>query len=105
MSRRVRPAGDPGPYPPDPPPNVQPKPGGSASLPRLLLVKPDRTGDEILDGLLCERKLSGAEAVAEEVEAPLDAADEGLVRVFFEERRESAYGYKQTSRRSKLRSA
>ncbi len=36
--------------------------------------------------------------VAEEVEAPLDAADEGLVRVLFEERRESAYGYKQLCR-------
>ncbi len=30
----------------------QPKPGGGTRLPRLLLVKPDRTGDEILDGLL-----------------------------------------------------
>ncbi len=37
--------------PPDPTPHVQPKPGGG-QFPRLLLVKPDRTGDEILDGLL-----------------------------------------------------
>ena len=37
---------------PDPAPHVQPKPGGGASLLRLPLVKPDRTGDEILDGIL-----------------------------------------------------
>ncbi len=78
--------------PPDPTPHVQPEPGGGESLPRLLLVKPDGTCHEPFDGLLCERKLSGAEAVAEEVGAPLDPPDEGLVRVFFEERRESAYG-------------
>ena len=38
--------------PPDPSPHVQPKPGGAARLPWLLLVKPDRTGNEILDGIL-----------------------------------------------------
>ncbi len=37
--------------PPDPTPHVRPKPEGAAKLPRLLLVKPDRTGDEFLDGL------------------------------------------------------
>ena len=40
--------------PPDPTSHVQSKPGGGARLPRLLLVKPDRTGDEILDGLLSD---------------------------------------------------
>ena len=40
--------------------------------------------------------------VAEEVEALLDAADEGLVRVFFEERRESAYGYFLPFQRARL---
>ncbi len=38
--------------PPDPAAHVQPKPGGGIGLPRLLLVKPDRTGDGILDGIL-----------------------------------------------------
>ena len=42
--------------------------------------------------------------VAEEVEAPLDAADEDLVRVFFEERRESAYGYTRKWRKLRRRS-
>jgi len=36
--------------PPDPTSHVQSKPGGGGSLPRLLLVKPDGTGDEPLDG-------------------------------------------------------
>ena len=35
----------------DPPLRVQSRPGGGASLPRLLLVKPDCTFDELLDGL------------------------------------------------------
>ncbi len=38
--------------PPDPAPHVQSKPGGGASLTRLLLIKPDGTSDEILNGLL-----------------------------------------------------
>jgi len=38
----------PGPCLADPPPHVQSKPGGGFGLPRLMLVKPDRTGDEIL---------------------------------------------------------
>ena len=42
-------------------PEVQPKPGGGQSLPRLLLVKPDRTGDELLDGLVCNRQLAWPE--------------------------------------------
>jgi len=42
---------DPRPRPTKPTPHVQPKPGGGQSLPRLLLVKPDRTCNELLDGL------------------------------------------------------
>ncbi len=42
----------PRPRPPDPPFHVQSKPGGGFGLPRLLLVKPDRTSNEILDGIL-----------------------------------------------------
>ncbi len=36
--------------------------------------------------------------IAQQVEAPLDLPDEGLVRVFFEERRESAVGYERPQR-------
>ncbi len=54
--------------PPDPAPHVQSKPGGGASLPRLLLIKPDGTGDEFLYG-------------AQEIEAFFDPPDEDLVRV------------------------
>jgi len=36
--------------PSDPTPHVLPKPGGGQRLPRLLLVEPDRTFDEVLDG-------------------------------------------------------
>ena len=39
------------PSPPDPTSHVHSKPGGGESLPRLLLVKPEGTFDELLDGL------------------------------------------------------
>ena len=66
--------------PPDPSPHVQPKPGGAARLPRLLLVKPDRTGDRILDGILGHGQPLRAEVITQEIETPLDPADAGLVR-------------------------
>ena len=37
--------------PPDPPRHVRPELGGGTRLLRLLLVKPDRRGNEILDRL------------------------------------------------------
>ncbi len=38
--------------PPDPTPHVQPKPGGGQCLTWFLLIKPGRTFDELLDGIL-----------------------------------------------------
>ncbi len=63
---------------PDLTPHVQPKPGGGAKLPRLLLVKPDGTCHEILDGILGHGKALRAEVITqeiEEIEASLDAPD------------------------------
>ena len=42
------------PDPPDPTPHVQPNPGGGIGFLRLLLVKPDGTFDELLEGFLCD---------------------------------------------------
>ncbi len=70
--------------PPDPPPHVQPKPGGGASLPRLLLIKPDGTFDEFLNGLKSHAEAFWAEMIAEGIEASLDPADKGLVGMLFE---------------------
>jgi hypothetical protein len=46
-----------------------------------LLVKPGGTSDEPLDRRLRDRQPLAVEVVAQEVEALLDAPDEGLVRV------------------------
>ena len=67
------------PRPPDPPSHVQSKPGGGASLSQLLLIRSDGTFDEFLDGLKSHAEAFWAEMVAEEIEASLDPADEGLV--------------------------
>ena len=67
----------PRPNPPELALHVHFEPGGGASLPRLLLIKPDRTRHEPLDGLCGHAKPLRAEMVAQEVEALLDAADEG----------------------------
>ncbi len=64
-----------------PPPDVHPQPGGAARLLPVLLVKPDGTGDEPFDGLLSNRSPGRAEMIAEEIEASLGPANEGLVRV------------------------
>ncbi len=60
-------------------PHIHTKPGGGKCLPRLLLVKPDGTFDESLDGLFGDRQARRVELVAQEIEASLDPADEGLV--------------------------
>ena len=52
-----------------------------ASLPRLMLVKPDGACHELLDGLCGHGETFRAEVIAEEIEASLDPANEGLVRV------------------------
>ncbi len=67
--------------PPDPALHVRPKPGGAERPPPVLLVKPDRTLDEVPDRRLDDREPVRAEMIAQEVEAPLDPPDEGLVRV------------------------
>ena len=69
------------PRPPDSMPHVRPKPGGAERPPPVLLVKPDRTLDEVPDRRLDDREPVRAEMIAQEVEAPLDPPDEGLVRV------------------------
>ncbi len=61
--------------------HVRPKPGGAERPPPVLLVKPDRTLDEVPDRRLDDREPVRAEMIAQEVEAPLDPPDEGLVRV------------------------
>ena len=61
--------------------NVDPEPGGARGVPQFLLVKPGCTFDELLDGPLHQRETLRAEMIAKEIEAPLNLADEGLVRV------------------------
>ncbi len=54
---------------PDPTPHAGPNGRGAARLPRLPLVKPDRTGDEPLDGPCSHGKPLRTEAITQEVEA------------------------------------
>ncbi len=67
--------------PPDPPLHVQSRPGGGSNIPRLLLVKPDRTCHELLDGFCGHGETFWAEVIAEEIEASLGPANEDLVGV------------------------
>ena len=61
--------------------NVLSKPSGGIGLPRLLLVKPERTFDELRDVPRGHGEAHLDYVVAQEAGAPLDPADEGLVRV------------------------
>ncbi len=67
--------------PSNPTPHVRPKRGGVTRRLPLLLIKPGCAFDESLHGVLGNRYALRAEVVAEEIEAPLDLADEGLIRV------------------------
>ena len=51
---------------------------------RLLLVKPEGTGNEILDRLCGHAQAVRAEVIAEEIKPPLDPPDEGLVGMLFQ---------------------
>ncbi len=51
------------------------------SFPRLLLIKPDGTCHELLDGLCGQGETFRAEMIAEEIETSLDPPDEGFVGV------------------------
>jgi len=44
------------------------KPGGTTRFPRPLLIKPDHTFNEIIEGLLRDGKPFRAEVIAQEVE-------------------------------------
>ncbi len=52
------------PCPAYPPLCVLPKPGGITRFPRLLLIKPDRTFNEIIQGLFGDGKPFRAEMIA-----------------------------------------
>ena len=56
--------------------------GRGCKLLPVLLIKPGRTFDELLDGLFGDRQPIAAEVEAKEVETLLDPADEGLVGCF-----------------------
>jgi hypothetical protein len=64
--------------PPGPPPHIHPKPGGGTQLLRLLLVKPKRTFDEEPDGPCGHDEALPADVIVQDVEASLEAAEEGL---------------------------
>ncbi len=51
------------------------------SMGRLLLIKPERFFDEIVDGLLREGQYLRTEVIPEEIESLLDTAHCGLVGV------------------------
>ena len=57
------------PCPPHPRLCVLPKPGGATGFPRPLLIKPDRTFNEIIQGLLSDGKPFRAEVTAQESNA------------------------------------
>ena len=66
------------------PPGVGTKSGEAFGLPPLLLIKPVRSFLKSFNGRPSERQVTRREVVSQKVEAALDAADEGLVRVLFE---------------------
>ncbi len=81
MSATANPATESRVGPPDPAPQVGPKPGGAERPPPVLLVKPDPTLDEVPERRLGDREPVRAETMAVEIETPLDPPDEGFVRV------------------------
>ena len=66
-------------YPPLP---VLPKPGGTTRFPRLLLIKPDRTFNEIIQGLLGDGKPFRAEVIAQKIKSTFGSAYQGLMQGF-----------------------
>jgi len=70
--------------PPDPLFHVQPKPMGTVRLPRLLLIKPDCTCYEILNGLSSNRNSVGDEVITQKIKSPLYPSNNCLVRVLFQ---------------------
>jgi len=59
------------PCPSYPPFCVLPEPGGATRFPRPLLIKPDCTFNEIIQGLLGDVKSFRAEVIAQKIESPL----------------------------------
>ena len=58
---------------------VLPKPGGTTRLPRSLLIKPDCTFNEIIQGLLGDGKPFRAEMIAQKIKSSLGPAYQGLM--------------------------
>ncbi len=64
---------------------VLPEPGGATrSPPRPLLIKPDRTLNEIIQGLLGDGKAFRAEMIAQKIKSSLGPAHQCLIRVLFQ---------------------
>ena len=58
---------------------VLPKPGGTTRLPRPLLIKPDCTLNEIIQGLFGDGKPFRAEVIAQEIKSSLGPAYQRLM--------------------------
>ena len=67
------------PCPSYPPLDVLSEPGGTTRVPRLLLIKPDRTLNEIIQGLSGDGKPFRAEVIAQKIESSLGPAYKGLM--------------------------
>lgn len=66
------------------PPDVRIQTGGAFGLPPVLLVKPERTFDELHERYCCDAQPFWAEVKAQETEALFDPANESLVGVLCE---------------------
>ena len=58
---------------------ILPKPGGATRFPRPLLIKPDRTFNEIIQGLSGDGKPFRVEAIAQKIKSFLGPAYQGLM--------------------------
>jgi hypothetical protein len=67
------------PHPSYPPLYVLPEPGGIKRFPWPLLIKPDRTFNKIIQGLLGDGKPFRAEVIAKEIKSPLGPGGQGLM--------------------------
>ena len=59
-----------------------PKPGGTTRFPRPLLIKPDRTFNEIIQGLMGDTKPYRAEVIAQKIKPSIDFVYQGLMLDF-----------------------
>jgi len=80
--------------------DVFPEPGKAALLPPLLLIKPEGTYGEVLQRGPCHGQLGPAEVIAQEIKAPFDSTDEGLLGMFLQPREDRTWFRTRTARRS-----